>query len=151
MYDCYGNSCIQQEEGSFYWHIGLGIEEETSEVLHLEHSLIWCWNFDASGSRDQKHLESFEMWCWWRMEEISWTDHVRNENRSICNESKLLPTQVRESLSKMQNHLKSVTMEMDGAVCQPVQDSWRFKPSGLLRCHWVSRIRRFGGTKMFFV
>jgi hypothetical protein len=28
---------------------------------------------------DQKHLESFEMWCWKRMEKISWTDHVRNE------------------------------------------------------------------------
>ena len=28
---------------------------------------------------DQKHLESFQMWCWRRMEKISWTDHVRNE------------------------------------------------------------------------
>jgi hypothetical protein len=28
---------------------------------------------------DQKHLEHFEMWCWRRMEKISWTDHVRNE------------------------------------------------------------------------
>jgi len=28
---------------------------------------------------DQKHLESFEMWCWRKMEKISWTDHVRNE------------------------------------------------------------------------
>ena len=28
---------------------------------------------------DRKHLESFEMWCWRRMEKISWTDHVRNE------------------------------------------------------------------------
>jgi hypothetical protein len=27
---------------------------------------------------NQKHLESFEMWCW-RMEMISWTNHVRNE------------------------------------------------------------------------
>jgi hypothetical protein len=27
---------------------------------------------------DQKHLENLEMWCWRRME-ISWTDHVRNE------------------------------------------------------------------------
>jgi hypothetical protein len=27
---------------------------------------------------DQKHLESFEMWCWRRME-ISWTEHVGNE------------------------------------------------------------------------
>jgi hypothetical protein len=32
-----------------------------------------------SGAVDQKHLESFEMWCWRRMEKISWTDHVRNE------------------------------------------------------------------------
>ena len=29
---------------------------------------------------DQKYLESFEMWCWRRMEKISWTDHVRNED-----------------------------------------------------------------------
>jgi hypothetical protein len=28
---------------------------------------------------DQKYLESFEMWCWRRVEKISWTDHVRNE------------------------------------------------------------------------
>ena len=34
------------------------------------------WTFRAV---DRKHLESFEMWCWRRMEKISWTDHVRNE------------------------------------------------------------------------
>jgi hypothetical protein len=28
---------------------------------------------------NQKHVESFEMWCWRRMEKVSWTDHVRNE------------------------------------------------------------------------
>jgi len=28
---------------------------------------------------EQKQLESVEMWCWRRMEKISWTDHVRNE------------------------------------------------------------------------
>ena len=28
---------------------------------------------------DQKPMESFEMWWWRRMEKISWTDHVRNE------------------------------------------------------------------------
>ena len=26
------------------------------------------------------YLESSEMWCWKRMEKISWTDHVRNED-----------------------------------------------------------------------
>jgi hypothetical protein len=34
------------------------------------------WTLRAVG---HKHLESFEMWCWRRIEEISWTDHVRNE------------------------------------------------------------------------
>jgi hypothetical protein len=29
---------------------------------------------------DQKYLESIEMWCWRRMEMISWTDLVRNED-----------------------------------------------------------------------
>jgi hypothetical protein len=28
---------------------------------------------------DQKYLESFEIWCWRRMEKVSWTDRVRNE------------------------------------------------------------------------
>jgi hypothetical protein len=28
---------------------------------------------------DQKHQQSFEMWCWRRMEKISWTDYVINE------------------------------------------------------------------------
>jgi hypothetical protein len=52
--------------------------ERTSEVLH------WCialydaenWTFRKV---DQKYLESFEMWCWRRVEKISWTDRVRNE------------------------------------------------------------------------
>jgi hypothetical protein len=28
---------------------------------------------------DQKYLESFEMWCW-RRKDISWTDHMRNND-----------------------------------------------------------------------
>src|SRR5215475_3223873 len=35
------------------------------------------WTLRAA---DQNHMESFEMWCWRRMEKISWTDHVRNED-----------------------------------------------------------------------
>ena len=34
---------------------------------------------DASGSRSELPGK-FEMWCWRRMEKISWTDHVRNED-----------------------------------------------------------------------
>jgi hypothetical protein len=40
---------------------------------------IYCAETWALQAVDQKHLESFEMWCWRRMEKISWTDPVRNE------------------------------------------------------------------------
>jgi hypothetical protein len=34
---------------------------------------------ETVGAVDQKQLESLEMWCWRRMEKISWTHHLRNE------------------------------------------------------------------------
>ena len=34
------------------------------------------WTLRAA---DKKYPENFEMWCWRRMEKISWTDRVRNE------------------------------------------------------------------------
>jgi hypothetical protein len=46
----------------------------------------YIWSIALNGAEtwtlravDQKQLESFETWCWRRMEKISWTDHVRNE------------------------------------------------------------------------
>ena len=56
--------------------------------LNLRKKLVKCyiWSMALYGvetwtlrAADQKHPESFEMWCWRRMEKISWTDHVRNE------------------------------------------------------------------------
>ena len=56
--------------------------------LNLRKRLVRCyvWSIALFGAEtwtlretDQKQLESFEMWCWRRMEKISWTDHVRNE------------------------------------------------------------------------
>jgi len=56
--------------------------------LELRKKLVKCyiWSIASYGAEtwalravDQKHLESFAMWCWRRMEKISWTDHVRNE------------------------------------------------------------------------
>jgi hypothetical protein len=55
--------------------------------LEMRNKLVKCyiWNIALYGAEtwalravDQKNLESFEMWCWRKME-ISWTDHVRNE------------------------------------------------------------------------
>jgi len=57
--------------------------------LNLRKKLVKCytWSMALYGAEtwtlraaDQKHLERFEMWCWRRMEKISWTDHVRNED-----------------------------------------------------------------------
>jgi hypothetical protein len=57
--------------------------------LELRKKLLKCyiWSIALYGTEtwtlpavDQKHLESFEMSCWRRMEKISWTDHVRNED-----------------------------------------------------------------------
>jgi len=56
--------------------------------LELRKKLLKCYirsialyGAESSALRavDQKSLEIFEMWCWRRMEKISWTDHVRNE------------------------------------------------------------------------
>ena len=57
--------------------------------LELRKKLVkyYVWSMALYGAEtwtlravDQKHLESFEMWCWRRMEKISWTDRVRNED-----------------------------------------------------------------------
>jgi len=56
--------------------------------LNLRKKVVKCyvWRTALYGAEtwtlravDQKQMESFEMWCWRRMERISWTDHVRNE------------------------------------------------------------------------
>jgi len=56
--------------------------------LELRKKLVKCyiWNIALYGAETwalrtvgQKHLESFKIWCWRRMEKISCTDHVRNE------------------------------------------------------------------------
>jgi hypothetical protein len=56
--------------------------------LELRKKLVKCyiWSIALYGAEtwtlravDQKHPKNFEMWCWRRMEKISWTDRVRNE------------------------------------------------------------------------
>jgi hypothetical protein len=61
----------------------------TSKIgLNLRKKLVKCyiWSIALYGAEtltlrkvDHKYLGSFEMWCWRRMEKISWTDRVRNE------------------------------------------------------------------------
>jgi hypothetical protein len=66
--------------------------------LNLMKKLVKCyvWSMVFYGAEtwtlrvaDQNYLKRFEMWCWRRMEKISWTDHVRNEEALLrVNEQK---------------------------------------------------------------
>jgi len=69
--------------------------------LELRKKLVKCyvWRIALCGTEtwtlravDQKHLESFEMWCWRRMEKISWTDHVKNEEVLLSQGAEVYPT-----------------------------------------------------------
>jgi len=70
-------SSIQQEKGCFHQQIGLQYKEQTSKLLHLEHSLVWCWKLNTSESRSEVP-GMFEIWCSRRME-IIWTERVGYE------------------------------------------------------------------------
>jgi hypothetical protein len=57
-------------------------------LLNLRKKLVKCYIWSIAlyvaeiwtlRKVDQKYLESFEMFCWRRMEKVSWTDCVRNE------------------------------------------------------------------------
>jgi hypothetical protein len=45
-------------DGSFDQQFGLKCKEETSKVLHLDHSFVWSWNLDSFESRSEL-LRSF--------------------------------------------------------------------------------------------
>ena len=54
----------------------------------------------------QKCLESFEMWCWRRMEKISWTDHVRNEEVLLrVNEQRSILHEIRKQKANWIGHI----------------------------------------------
>jgi hypothetical protein len=59
-----------------YQRDGLKLKEETSKMLHLEHS-FFCMVLKRGHCG--RYLGSFETWCCRRMENISWIDHLRNE------------------------------------------------------------------------
>ena len=83
--------------------------------LNLRKKLIKCyiWSMALYGAEtwtlraaDQKYLESFEMWCWRRMEKISWTDHVRNEEVLLrVNEQRNILHKIRKRKANWIGHI----------------------------------------------
>jgi hypothetical protein len=57
-------------------------------------------------AEDQKYLGSFEMCCAERMEKISWTDHVRNEEVLLrVNEQRIIVHEIRKRKAKWISHM----------------------------------------------
>ena len=83
--------------------------------LNLRKKLVKCyvWSMALYGAEtwtlratDQKRLESFEMWCWRRMEKISWTDHVRNEEVLLrVNEQRNILHEIRKRKANWIGHI----------------------------------------------
>jgi len=58
------------------------------------------------GQQIRKYLESFEMWCWRRMEKISWTDHVKNEEVLLrVNEQRNILYEIRKRKANWIGHI----------------------------------------------
>ena len=83
--------------------------------LELRKKLVkyYVWSIALYGAEtwtlrtvDQKHLESFEMWCWRRMEKISWTKHLRNEDVLLrVKEQRNILHEIRKRKANWINHV----------------------------------------------
>jgi len=61
------------------------------------------WTLRAA---DQKYLESSEMWCWRRMDKISWTAHVRDEEVFLrVNEQRNMLHEIRKRKANWIGHI----------------------------------------------
>jgi hypothetical protein len=83
--------------------------------LELRKKLVKCyiWSIALYGAEtwtlwavNQKHLESFKIWCWRRMEKISWTGHVRNEDVLLrVNEQRNILHEIRKRKANLIGHI----------------------------------------------
>ena len=83
--------------------------------VNLGKKLMKCyvWSIALCGAEtwtlratDQKHLECFEMWCWRRMEKLSWTDRMRNEEVLLrVNEQRNILHEIRNGKANWIGHI----------------------------------------------
>jgi hypothetical protein len=104
-YTCEIKSCIAMAKAAINKKKNLF----TNKVdLNLRNKLVkyYIWGIALYGAEtwtlrkiEQKYLESFEMWYLRRMEKISWTDRVRNEevSQGVKEERNILQTMKRRN------------------------------------------------------
>lgn len=68
----FNNKTLQQQ-------IGLKLNEEISEMLHVEPSFVWCKTWTVRKVY-QIYLDGFKIWCWRRTKKNIWADRVKHES-----------------------------------------------------------------------
>jgi hypothetical protein len=77
-------SLPRQKQHSTRWpfdqNLGVKFKDKTStfDFKILKHGIVWCGKLDSS--ENKKCLERFEMWCCRRIDVISWTVPLKNED-----------------------------------------------------------------------
>jgi len=67
---------------------------------------------------DIKCIQAFEMWIWRKMEKISWTAHVSNEEvLSLVNEQCCLVHVIKQRQANWIGHVFSLYLSQDMTVC----------------------------------
>ena len=103
--------------------------------LELREQTVKCyiWNIAIYGAEtwtirrvDQKRLKSFEMWCWRRMEKISWTDHVRNEEVSLTvKEQRNILHEIRKRRVNLIGHILRRNCLQQRVIEGKIQGGWK--------------------------
>ena len=90
---------------------------------------------------DQKYLESFEMWCWRRMEKISWTDHVRNEEVLLrVNEQRNILHEIRKRKANWIGHILRRNCLLKQVIKGNIRGRWKWQEDEEedVRSYWIT-------------
>ena len=103
QYSLYNQINVTIMSGIDFTRLSLFIDQVVSTIWSMALYGAENWTLRAA---DQKYLESFEMWCWRRMEKISWTDHVRNEEMLLrINEQRNILHEIRKRKANWIGHI----------------------------------------------
>jgi len=103
--------------------------------LNLKKKLVKCyfWSMALYGAEtwtlraaDQKYLEGFEMWFWRRMEKISLTDRVRNEEVLLrVNEQKNILHEIRKRKANWICHILRRNCFLKQVIEGKLRERWK--------------------------
>ena len=108
---------------------------------------------------DQKHLESFEMWCWRRMENISWTEHVRNELLLRVNEQRNILHEISKRKANWIGHILRRNCLLKQVIEGKIKGRWKWQEDEEedVRSYWMTLrtgegiLIEGGGSRLHYV